>query len=137
MNTTETQHVCNIARDYIFFKVGKDRIKYKLSQLYYFKGTDKGTLLFIKGLVNPVSVWAFLSEIEARLPKTRFVRCHDSYIINLDYVIKHTCDVGGYVVMDDDKTTITVSRTYRKHLLNILDDIHILSPTVTPLAKKA
>lgn len=63
-----------------------------------------------------------LKNIETELTEfDNIVRCHKSYIINLNRVVKITGNAKGYsFIVDEFKYPVPVSRTISKHLLDLL-----------------
>ena len=60
-----------------------------------------------------------LKDFEDMLPHTRFMRIHDSYLINLDNVLRYLRQDGGYAVMRDG-TEILISRGRKEDFLKYL-----------------
>jgi two-component system LytT family response regulator len=60
-----------------------------------------------------------LRDFEDMLPHTRFMRIHDSYLINLDNVLRYLRQDGGYAVMRDG-TEILISRGRKEDFLKYL-----------------
>lgn len=57
-----------------------------------------------------------LKEIEALLIDNKFLRIHNSHLINLQKIEKYIRGDGGYVIMDDKKS-LSVSRSRKEILL--------------------
>ena len=60
-----------------------------------------------------------LREYENLLPPEKFIRIHQSHLINLAYVEKYNKGEGGSVIMEDG-SEVEVSRRKKESLLNIL-----------------
>jgi two-component system LytT family response regulator len=60
-----------------------------------------------------------LKDFEDMLPHNRFMRIHDSYLINLDNVLRYLRQDGGYAVMRDG-TEILISRGRKEDFLKYL-----------------
>jgi two-component system LytT family response regulator len=60
-----------------------------------------------------------LKDFEDMLPHSKFMRIHDSYIINLDKVLRYLRQDGGYAVMRDG-TEILISRGRKDDFLKYL-----------------
>lgn len=84
---------------------------------------DTYTVLhFIDG--SKMMVSKLLKEYEELLEPLNFFRIHNSYLINLNHVIKYVKGDGGYVIMSDGETC-EVSRRKKNELLAKLSLIHI------------
>lgn len=64
-----------------------------------------------------ITVSKTLKDFEEILPKEKFVRVHQSHLVNLDKILKYYKTDGGYVLMSDNQT-VTVSRRKRVDLEN-------------------
>src|SRR5256885_11373069 len=65
-----------------------------------------------------------MSSLEARLDNQRFVRIHRSTLINLDYVKELEATFHGeYVITLRSGERVTLSRTYRSKLEEILGQV--------------
>ena len=61
-----------------------------------------------------------VQTLEELLADSGFIRCHQSYLVNS----RHLRQLGGSTVLLSDGTSLPVSRTYYKHLKNILTIQH-------------
>lgn len=85
-------------------------------QVLYFEANDNYTHLFQKNK-NKIIACRSLKEMEEQIQDfTFFVRVHNSYIVNLNEVIKYVRGVGGYLVMSDG-SSVNVSRSRKDALL--------------------
>jgi two-component system LytT family response regulator len=60
-----------------------------------------------------------LKDFEEMLPPSRFMRIHDSYLINLDKVVRYLRQDGGYAVMRDG-SEILISRGRKDEFIKYL-----------------
>ena len=60
-----------------------------------------------------------LKDIEELLDMEPFFRIHNSYFVNLQYVIRYTKGEGGFIVLNND-ITLPVSRTKKEELLKLI-----------------
>jgi two-component system LytT family response regulator len=60
-----------------------------------------------------------LKDIEELLDMEPFFRIHNSYFVNLQYVIRYTKGEGGFLVLNND-ITLPVSRTKKEELLKLI-----------------
>lgn len=66
-----------------------------------------------------ITVSRSIGQIEEKLSKSRFFRCHNSYIINLDFVNRFNTKEGASVILKDS-TKVEVSRRNKEVLLQKL-----------------
>lgn len=86
--------------------------------LYCF--SDRGyTTFFLKNDVS-LMVSKVIKHYEAMLPETQFIRCHQSYLINSQYIHKYYKD--GQIEMKDGKM-IPVSSRKRDTILQFIDGL--------------
>ncbi|EDM34796.1 response regulator [Pedobacter sp. BAL39] len=86
--------------------------------LYCF--SDRGyTTFFLKDDVS-LMVSKVIKHYEAMLPDTQFIRCHQSYLINSQYIHKYYKD--GQIEMKDGKM-IPVSSRKRETILQFIDGL--------------
>ncbi|MEP6948350.1 MAG: LytTR family DNA-binding domain-containing protein [Ginsengibacter sp.] len=82
----------------------------------YLKANDNYTHLFLK-TKHKLIACRTLKEMEKQIQDfTFFIRVHNSYIINLNEVVKYVRGEGGYLVMSDG-ALINVSRSRKDFLL--------------------
>lgn len=63
-----------------------------------------------------------LKESEEVLPAKDFFRVHNSYLVNMKYVVKYIRGEGGEIVMSNGQQ-LPVSRTRKQEFLNLLERI--------------
>ena len=85
------------------------------SELVRCEADDNYTFLYLRNK-SKIIACRTLKDIEEQLQDfSSFIRVHNSYIVNLNEVIRYVRGEGGYLVMSDG-TTVNVSRS-RKELL--------------------
>jgi two-component system LytT family response regulator len=85
-------------------------------QVLYFEANDNYTHLFLKNK-NKIIACRTLKEMEIQIQDFNFfVRVHNSYMVNLNEVIKYVRGEGGYLVMSND-SSVSVSRSRKDALL--------------------
>ena len=85
-------------------------------QVLYFEAHDNYTHLFLKNK-NKIIACRTLKEMEIQIQDFNFfVRVHNSYMVNLNEVIKYVRGEGGYLVMSND-SSVSVSRSRKDSLL--------------------
>jgi two-component system, LytTR family, response regulator len=85
-------------------------------QVTYCEANDNYTHFFLKNKTKIIACRS-LKEIEEQLQEfSFFVRVHNSYLVNLNEVIRYVRGEGGYLVMTDG-TSVNVSRSRKEALL--------------------
>ncbi len=85
-------------------------------QVLYFEANDNYTHLFLKNK-NKIIACRTLKEMEIQIQDFPiFVRVHNSYMVNLNEVIRYVRGEGGYLVMSND-SSVSVSRSRKDSLL--------------------
>jgi two-component system LytT family response regulator len=85
-------------------------------QVLYFEANDNYTHLFLKNK-NKIIACRTLKEMEIQIQDFNFfVRVHNSYMVNLNEVIKYVRGEGGYLVMSNN-SSVNVSRSRKDSLL--------------------
>lgn len=70
---------------YLLVKQGRDNARFLYSDIAYLE--SKGNKLFLQnGKGERFTFYERLSEVEKRLEDIRFLRCHQSYLVNMDYI---------------------------------------------------
>jgi two-component system LytT family response regulator len=102
----------NVESEFIFLKTGYEQEKVNFADILYLEaaGNYVSFVLKEKSLLSRMT----FAELEAVLPKNKFIRVHRSYIAavsNIDKIERHQIHVNG--------TTIPVSESYMQNLANI------------------
>ena len=85
-------------------------------QVIYCEANDNYTHFLLKNK-NKIIACRTLKDIEEQLQDFPFfVRVHNSYMVNLNEVIKYVRGEGGYLIMSDD-SSVNVSRSRKEALL--------------------
>lgn len=72
--------------------VNRQQVKIKLSDILYAETQGKLCNIYEKHKAEPLKTYMKLDELESLLGSSRFLRCHQSYIVNLDEVASPTED---------------------------------------------
>ena len=94
---------------------GKDVYKIKCADLLYIESTDNYSSLYIldNGKSKKDLIRSTLSKIEIVLNDTNIVRCHRSYIVNLDHVAKVSGNAQGFKLhLSSGEIVVPVARKY-------------------------
>jgi two-component system LytT family response regulator len=76
--------------------------------------------------VKKICVSKNMKVYEQVLIQSQFLRVHDSYMVNMNFVEKYVRGEGGYVVLEDG-TNIDVSKRRKQLLLDILQNTRRVS----------
>lgn len=102
--------------DFVFFKADYKIIKVEISDIVYVEGMSEYLKIYLSGEQMPKVVLMSFSKLLEKLPATRFVRVHRSYVINLAKVSEVS---SGMVLMSTGKR-IPIGDSYRSTLMNML-----------------
>lgn len=104
--------------DYIFVRSDRKMVKINFSKIRYIESLSDYIKIY---LVNKTVVTReTISNIEAKLPGNEFIRVHRSFIISLSKVESFTNET-----IEIGENEIPISRSYKKEVLNRLEDTSI------------
>lgn len=89
----------------------------KIDLMIYAKADSNYTTIFLAN-GKKVTLSKTLKEVESLLDGFPFIRIHQSFLVNIDHMIKYVKGSGGYVIMSNGEA-INVSRSHKTHLLNL------------------
>lgn len=92
---------------YLIFSVNRRKKKLLFSQIIYIESRNKYCHIFTES--EEYKVLAKLSDLEKQLDDSRFLRCHQSYIVNMDWVEK----AGKHEFMLKNGASVPVRRRER------------------------
>ena len=99
----------------------------KLDNILYLKASGSYTDFMLKDMnVKKICVSKNMKVYEQVLIQSQFLRVHDSYMVNMNFVEKYVRGEGGYVVLEDG-TNIDVSKRRKQLLLDILQNTRRVS----------
>ena len=104
------------SEDFVFFKADYKIIKVEVSDIVYVEGMSEYLKIYLASEPMPKVVLMSFSKLLEKLPATRFVRVHRSYVINLAKVQEVS---SGIILMTGGKT-IPIGDSYRSSLMNML-----------------
>ncbi|MDO4827328.1 MAG: LytTR family DNA-binding domain-containing protein [Bacteroidia bacterium] len=100
----------------VFFKADYKTIRVEISDIVYVEGMSEYLKIYLTDEQMPKVVLMSFSKLLEKLPASRFVRVHRSYVINLDKVAEVS---SGTILMTTGKT-IPIGDSYRSALMNLL-----------------
>ena len=107
---------------YTFAKNTNDEIRVSANDLFYIKAEGNYCLVVFNNVSNLEKklIRSKLKEIEQIIEKsTHLIRCHKSYIINLNKVSNVTGNARGYILhLNEHNYKVPVSRNLSKSLIN-------------------
>ncbi len=113
---TSTASTQSASEDFVFFKADYKIIKVEVSDIVYVEGMSEYLKIYLASEPMPKVVLMSFSKLLEKLPATRFVRVHRSYVINLAKVQEVS---SGIILMTGGKT-IPIGDSYRSSLMNML-----------------
>ncbi|MGQ1785815.1 MULTISPECIES: LytR/AlgR family response regulator transcription factor [unclassified Saccharicrinis] len=106
--------------NHIFIKSEYKVVRIELDNIIYIEG-NRGYLRFFMEHGKPVMTLLSMKKIEEKLPPSRFIRVHRSYIVNLE---KITMLERSQIIFEDVR--IPVSEQYKEKLQGYIDDNFVL-----------
>ena len=103
---------------YIFLKVGKEQKKVFLSDILYIEGLKD----YIKVYTNlgMLVVYERLGYMEAKLPESRFVRIHKSFIVSIDKILTYSNDTVKVETQE-----IPIGRIYKQGFMSCIEQFKL------------
>ena len=103
--------------DSLFFKTEHRIVRVKIDDIRYIEGMSEYLKIHTEGRQKPVIVLLSMKKLEERLPKSKFMRIHRSFIINLSKIQEV---IKNRVIMDED-TNLPVGDLYKDAFSNYID----------------
>ena len=103
--------------DSLFFKTEHRIVRVKIDDIRYIEGMSEYLKIHTEGRQKPVIVLLSMKKLEVRLPKSKFMRIHRSFIINLSKIQEV---IKNLVIMDED-TNLPVGDLYKDAFSNYID----------------
>lgn len=103
--------------DSIFFKTEHRIVRIKIDDIRFIEGMSEYLKIHTDGRQKPVIVLLSMKKLEDRLPKSKFMRVHRSFIINLSKIQEV---IKNRVIMDED-TNIPVGDLYKDTFNNYIE----------------
>lgn len=89
------------------FKNAQEKTILPYSSILYFEKLRRKVLIYVRTQEDPYSYYSTVAELLAKLPSS-FVRCHNSYIVNIDAITSYRSDC---IMIEDHQ--IPISRKYK------------------------
>ncbi len=102
-------------KDYIFFNVGKKKVKLFLDEILYIESLREYVQITTKE--KSIHTKFQLSEIEGMLSKNNFLRIHRSFIVAKDKVATFTA-----TEIEINNKAIPIGRSYKELVLSVLQE---------------
>lgn len=104
---------------YLTVKITDRWVPIHFSQIIFMEAQNRKTYVTSK---NKQGTHRFnLTELEVVLPKNTFIRCHRSYIINLNQIKEIQPDShSSFILIMSDESRVPVSQTYSKKIRKIM-----------------
>lgn len=107
-----------VSDDALFFKTDYKTVRVRLEDILYVESMSEYVKIYTLGTGAPLLVLLSLKLLCEKLPESRFMRIHRSYIISL----AHLKEVGKGEVVLEDNTKLPVGELYRQELKDYLRD---------------
>jgi len=101
--------VAEVKDEYLFLKVEYQLVRISYEDILYMEGLKDYVKVHLKSDTKPILSLTSLKALEEKLPPSRFMRIHRSFIVNLDKiaaVTRNSIQIGA--------TTIPVSDQYKE-----------------------
>lgn len=105
---------------HVAFKRGRERIAISAASIICIESHQRKVLIYCNDRIE--EAYASISELEKQLPADKFVRCHNSYIVNLAMVEKY----GSKELLLARDICIPVSRQYRDSIKEAFMDYSVM-----------
>ncbi|GAA4454765.1 LytTR family DNA-binding domain-containing protein [Rurimicrobium arvi] len=116
ITSDETPPAASLHDDFIFIKVEYQWIRVRHEDILYIESLKDYVRLHLAGNEAPLLSLTSLKALEERLPASRFLRIHRSFIVPLDKI----SSIGKHSLFIQ-KTEIPVGEQYRETFRNIVD----------------
>ncbi|WP_456437692.1 LytR/AlgR family response regulator transcription factor [Psychroserpens sp.] len=104
----------NDSSDFIFVRSDRKMIKIDFKDIIYIESYSDYLKIHLKN--TTVITRETITAIEAKLPKSLFIRIHRSYIIAISAITSFT---NEHIIIQNN--AISISRTYKKEVLSFLE----------------
>lgn len=115
-NRIEATDTESVSANNIFVKSGYRVEKIEFDNILYIENQKDYVKFHLEGIKEPISSLMSMQSLENKLPSSRFMRVHRSFIVNVDKIktIERNCIVFG-------KEYIPVSETYKAKFVEFLN----------------
>ncbi len=101
--------VKSIKRDVITIHTKNGYEKFTVSKIVYCEGTRKKTkIVMLDG--NSAEHYVSLVDIEDQLPEQTFLKCHKSFVVNMNYITRY----DRKSIFMENEIVVPISKTYIK-----------------------
>ena len=113
LNTSQPQVISKVPK-HIFIRSDRKMLKVNLNEICYIESFSD--YLKIHTVNQKLVTRETISNLESKLPKQTFLRCHRSYIVALDKITAYTNEY-----LELERITIPISRSYKADVLSFLE----------------
>lgn len=106
---------------YVELTVNRQSRRVLLSEILYAESQGGCCYVYVKNSEEPLRVYMKLDVLEALFSHCRFLRCHHSYLVNLDAVTAPTQDCCFLL---QNGTKIPIRQRSRKEILSVYNDYY-------------
>ena len=101
--------------NYIFVKADRKMVKIDFSEIMYVESLSD--YIQIHTTNNTITARETISNIEAKLPATDFLRIHRSFIVSINHIKSYTNEF-----IEVNKKALPISRSYKQNVLGKLEN---------------
>jgi two-component system, LytTR family, response regulator len=109
-----TENTLEPTQPYMFVKDGTKLVKVRLHDILYIEGLKDYVIIYTPH--QKIVTLQRLKTLETQLPKNRFIRIHNSYIVALEWI-----DVVHKESVQIGKMQLPISDTYRKNFKDYIE----------------
>ena len=113
-----TKKAKKIEKEVFTFNIGHQKMLLPYHDILYFEKLKRKVVVYTRVQTAPFSYYATMSSLLEQLPET-FIRCHNSFIINLDAVTSYRRDnvqIGNAIIPVSRKYKDSVSQAFYHNL---------------------
>lgn len=101
-------------REYIFFNISKKKVKVYLDEILYIESVKEYINVVTTNKSMPVKFQ--LSQIEALLPKSHFIRIHRSFVVAINKI-----DAFSATDVEINNKQLPIGRSYKELVLSVIE----------------
>ena len=94
---------------YIAVNTKKNIQVLKVADVLFLESSGRNTIIYLKNK-NKVIAFKNIGSYEKIFESQNFIRVHNSFIVNLEYVMEIIKDLGGYYCLLESKNIVPISK---------------------------
>ncbi|NIJ46425.1 DNA-binding LytR/AlgR family response regulator [Wenyingzhuangia heitensis] len=121
VNKPDVSIQSNLQNDFLFVKSEYKQLKIKLNDVLYFESMKDYIKIWLINESKPILMLMSLKALEEKLPETKFMRVHRSFIVNLENI--EVIERSQIII---NKQRITISEQYRNKFFKYIENNSLL-----------